>query len=61
MGAITGWESGVISIIPAQQLVNFRTGMRGYDDKDQQGQLMAASALAISDQDVERIAEHYGR
>jgi len=45
----------------AQQLANFRTGMRGYDANDEQGQLMAASALAISDQDVERIAEYYGR
>ncbi len=45
----------------AQQLVNFRTGLRGYDEKDEQGQLMAASARAISERDVERIAEYYGR
>lgn len=46
----------------ALQLTNFRSGVRGYDENDAQGQLMAAAATAIrSDDDVVRIAEHYGR
>lgn len=45
----------------ALQLANFRNGLRGYDEQDPEGQLMAASARTVPEKDIGRIAEYYGR
>ncbi len=46
----------------AQQLVNFRTGKRGYHADDAQGALMAASLPETLDPDtIAALAKHYGR
>lgn len=46
----------------AQQLVNFRTGMRGYAKGDANGQTMAMAAKAIPNAaDIELVAKYFGR
>lgn len=46
----------------AQQLVNFRTGKRGYHADDPQGALMAASVPeSLGSDAIAALAKHYGR
>ncbi len=56
--ALTSLDSAYI----AKQLRKFREGLRGYDEADAQGQTMALSAQAISqEEDIDRIASYYGK